>query len=60
MSLTTQMVIDLLSDPLLAYVGPETMIPLGTAFAVAAGMALTFGRTVIEFMKKSLNFFRKK
>jgi hypothetical protein len=60
MSLATQTAIDLMSNPLIAYVGPETMIPLGTVFAVAAGVMLTFGRTMIELLKTGLNFFRRK
>jgi len=49
-----------MNNPLLAYVGPETFLPLGTVITVAVGFALTFGRSVISSMKKALNFFRKR
>jgi hypothetical protein len=49
-----------MNDPLFAYLGPETFLPLGTVITVTVGFVLTFGRSVISSMKKALDFFRKR
>ena len=49
-----------MNDPLLAYVSPETFLPLGTVITVAVGFVLTFGRSVISSMKKAVDLFRKR
>ncbi len=33
---------------LFAYVGPETMMPVASILAAAAGMALMFGRSIVH------------
>ena len=42
------------------YVGPDTLIPLGTALAVAAGIALTFGRWTITLLRKLVALFQNR
>ncbi len=48
-----------MNDPLLAYVGPETLLPLGTVVAVAVGFVLTFGRATVKLLKKCVGAFTK-
>ena len=36
---------------LFAYVGPETTLPIASVLAAAAGVALTFGRSVYRAVK---------
>ena len=36
---------------LFAYVGPETMLPVASAVAAAAGVLLMFGRSVFGFAR---------
>jgi hypothetical protein len=49
-----------MNDPLLAYVGPETLLPLGTVLAATVGIVLTFGRATVTLMKKCVSAFTKK
>jgi hypothetical protein len=41
---------------LFAYLGPETMMPVASIVAAAAGVFLMFGRNVISFCR---NVFRR-
>jgi hypothetical protein len=34
---------------LFAYIGPETMMPLASVIAAAAGVFMMFGRTIVGF-----------
>lgn len=39
-------------DPILAYVGPETMLPLSSVVAGAVGFAMMFGRQMVRGVSK--------
>jgi hypothetical protein len=43
-----------LTLPLLAYFGPETMMPLASVLAAAGGAFLLFGRSIFGFFAKGL------
>jgi|GEM_PF-1521357 len=41
------------------YVGPETLMPLASAFAAVAGVALMFWRRTVALFKATFGFFAR-
>jgi len=43
---------------LLAYIGPETMLPMASIVAAAVGVVMMFGRNVVMFGRGLVRWFR--
>ncbi|WP_158633606.1 hypothetical protein [Tautonia sociabilis] len=46
-------------DPLFSYIGPETMLPLSSVVAGAAGVVMMFGRTITRGIGRILRRSRE-
>ena len=51
--------VDALMKPMLAYVGPDTILPLASILAVMSGFFLMFWRGIVRWIGRALGLKKK-